>query len=95
MTHYFADFAELLAAEKHTRREGILHLHTVIDVRGNPKKGPVPVNVTFVASFTPAEKYQEIDPENGDVYWESYVKDFEDKAERDSYLENFFVIAAK
>ncbi len=36
------------------------------------------------------ERYQEIDPEDGEVNWVSYQKDFDAQTDRDNYVENFF-----
>ena len=83
MAHYCTDRKELYVLDKRLRQEGRLLLSTDIDIRGNPKKGPVPVTVRFATVFTLDERYQEIDPEDGEVNWVSYQKDFDDQTDRD------------
>ena len=90
MTHYFTDQKELYVFDKQHRLEGKLRLSMEINIRGNHKKGPVPVTVRFAMSFTPDERYQEIGPEDGEVNWVSYQRDFENQTDRDSYVKTFF-----
>jgi len=49
---YFAELVELRAQDKASRRPGDLRVHTRISLRGNPTKGPIPVQVEHEAIFT-------------------------------------------
>lgn len=49
---YIAEIVELRVQEKVSRRSGGLRVHTRIDLRGNPIKGPIPVQVEHDAIFT-------------------------------------------
>jgi len=95
MTHFYADKEEYAALEKKGFRKGRLLLYTLIEVRGNPKKGAVPVTITYFAQFTPDEKYQEIDELCGEVCWASYSQGFENKNERDMFVDSFYWIEGK
>lgn len=90
MSHYRSDLEELYVFDKKLKQEGTLRLSTEITIRGNPKRGPVPVTLEFVACFEASEKYQEIDAEDGEINWVRYEQRFDEKNDRISYINNFF-----
>lgn len=97
MITFIADQQDYEVLNRNLHQEGNLCISTRIEVKGNYKKGPVPVSIKYVTLFTPLEEYWEVDPDYPDEepYSITYRKDFESKEERDFYIKTNFNITSK
>lgn len=74
------------------KQEGEVSIGTRIELRGNHKKGPIPVSVWYDLRFTPNEEYWQTDPDYSEKnpYPTSYTKRFETPEERETWIKNRF-----
>jgi hypothetical protein len=77
--------------DKKLAQEGSLRLATEIEIKGDYRTGPVPVEVRFVIRFTPDKKYWEGSPDDSEErYTVSYEKSFGSLEERAFFQETFY-----
>ena len=91
MKTFHCDVSVQPAIDKKSAQEGTLKLATMIEVKGDHRAGPVPVEVRFIIYFTPDRKYWEKSAEDPEErYAVSYEKSFESFEERASFQATFY-----
>jgi hypothetical protein len=92
MLVFMSNIVEHRALDKRLRQEGRLTLRTRIEIRGDHRRGPVPVNVIYESAFVPDEKYWERDELHPDdePYSVSYLEVFDDIAARECHCSTIY-----
>jgi len=92
MQDFITDRTEQAVRSRTEPIHGAMVTSTEIRIRGNHRKGPVPVSIKYVCRFTPDRKFWEQDsehPEEEPYPW-SIEKVFDSPEDRDSYVANHY-----
>lgn len=90
MLHFIADATTYDAHYIPDNLDGVLSVYTEMKIRGDYRKGPVPVSVTYFLKFALAEKHLHFDEEDDAFDSESFVLSFSSVAEREFALKKNF-----
>ncbi len=93
MQRFTCNISKQRVRSKELRQMGELTLRTNLEIRGDYRMGPVPVSVTYEASFIPDEQHWERDDENPEErYPVNYSRQFSTATERESHCATFYEI---
>lgn len=95
MLSFTCDVTQQRVHSKHLHQTGSLTLRTRIEIRGDYRVGPVPVNVIYETCFVPDEEYWEHDERYPDEEPSavSYPMQFETISEREFHCSSFYEVS--
>jgi hypothetical protein len=92
MQDFITDRVERAVRSRGEPIHGVMVTFTDIRIRGNYRKGPVPVSIKYVFRFKPDKQFWEQDAEYPDEepYPRSIEKAFDTPEERNGYIANHY-----